>query len=348
MASDAAQNNSPSSETKSHHKPAMAPRLAIFIAVIALLITLGGGLIVYQNWQNLVATQTHLQNENQTLQNNLMTLQKNLATQAQTVTATQNAVQQALTVKTQNHQAWQLSEAKYYIDLAQINLSTAKNIGVALALLQAADSQLANSVNPKILNLRQTLASDMEKLKAAPKIDKTGIIFTLQSLSQTVAQLPFSFRSQFQPATIAPEISAKQNLPLWRQGLDKTLTTLQSMVVIRYHEKQISPVLPPMQQQLVVAHIQLQLEKAQWAVLYENQAVFDNSLNDAKTWMNQYFTQNEASTAVMATLASLLKKSIQQTVPDLSASLAALKTALASDSNQTTQTVNATKELWTS
>lgn len=345
MVSDAVQNKSPSMKTASHKKPALVPRLAIFIAVMTLLITLGGGLVVYQNWQSLAIAQNQMQNENQTLQNNLLALQKNLATQVQTITATQNAVQQALVFKNQNHQTGQLAEAKYDIDLAQINLSVAKNIDVALALLQAADSQLANSVNPKILNLRQALALNIEKLKATPKIDKIGMMFTLQSLSQTVAQLPFSFQEKFQPAAITPEPSTQQDLPWWHQGLDKTLTTLQSMVVIRYHQKPISPILPPLQQQLVVEHIQLQLEKAQWAVLHQNQAVFESSLNAAKTWLNQYFTQGEGSAAVMTTINSLLAKSIQPTIPDLSATLAALNLALSDEPTPPTNKAKTTQEL---
>jgi uroporphyrin-3 C-methyltransferase len=71
------------------------------------------------------------------------------------------------------------------------------------------------------------------------------------------------------------------------------------------------------------------LQQAQWAVIHSNAAVYQSSLQQATSWIQQYFANNEPTTqAMLSVLDALQKVNIQPELPDITPALQALNEAL--------------------
>ena len=68
-----------------------------------------------------------------------------------------------------------LVEVERLITLGAQELQISGNVPTALAALQTADTRLARLESPRFLPLRRVLARDIERLRAAPAVDITGI-----------------------------------------------------------------------------------------------------------------------------------------------------------------------------
>ncbi len=83
-----------------------------------------------------------------------------------------------------------LVEVERLITVAAQELQLSANVATALAALQTADVRLSRSDNARFVPLRRVLARDIERLKAAPAVDFTGIALKLDQLASSVDTWP--------------------------------------------------------------------------------------------------------------------------------------------------------------
>ncbi len=83
-----------------------------------------------------------------------------------------------------------LVEVERLITVAAQELQLSGNVATALAALQTADVRLSRSDNARFVPLRRVLARDIERLKAAPAVDFTGIALKLDQLASAVDTWP--------------------------------------------------------------------------------------------------------------------------------------------------------------
>ena len=79
---------------------------------------------------------------------------------------------------------------------------------------------------------------------------------------------------------------------------------------------------------MVRQNLYLLLEQAQSALLREEQRIYSSSLTKAEALLRRYFQLNSESEASIARLQILAKRSVNQTLPDISGSQNAIQTAL--------------------
>lgn len=221
-----------------------------------------------------------------------------------------------------NQKAWVLAEINYLVRLANYNLLFVRDIPAAIALLQTADQRLAMLDDPAFVNLRQQLADNIARLQAIPKVDLEGILMQLNALIGQSKQLPVIAPPSFVPQqTVEPKSSAPA-VSGWRKGLQNSLDTLQTLVIIRRHNHPISPLLDSEQQLFLQQNLQLLLEQAQWAALHGQVNIYQNSLRQAESYVQVYFAQDAAATrAFRHALDELQKIDIQPKLPDITALL---------------------------
>ena len=105
---------------------------------------------------------------------------------------------------------------------------------------------------------------------------------------------------------------------------------LKEVVVVRHIEQPVAPLLPPQQQVYLTQNIQLQLSCAQWALLHQQQQVYQQCLAQANGWIAQYFVQSAPATqSVLAALTELRKVDAKPALPDLSQTLEQIRNQLA-------------------
>src|SRR5205823_11587814 len=111
---------------------------------------------------------------------------------------------------------WALTEVEQVLLLASQQLQLAGNVSAALAALQLADAKLQRLNRPQFVPLRRALARDMDRLKAVPYVDVSGISLRIDQALATVDTLPLALEERLppQPAPAPPADEAG-----WRRFL---------------------------------------------------------------------------------------------------------------------------------
>lgn len=221
-----------------------------------------------------------------------------------------------------------LDEAEYLIKLAMFNLNFGGNASVARQLLQTADEKIQSLGDPKYWPLRQAIAKDLAALDAVSKVDLPGIVSRLNALSEQVESLPHAqapaenLTAQSRAvASVQPASASSFTQKLQVVG-QRVLDILSRLVVITRDVPKAAPLLPPDQYAYVITNIQSKLSTAEWAVLYHQPQIYQQSLMQAKQWAFRYFAEsNNQVVAFIKSLEELMAISVKPAFPDLSNTL---------------------------
>jgi uncharacterized protein HemX len=221
-----------------------------------------------------------------------------------------------------------LSEVEQMLVLASQQLQLAGNVRGALAALQAADQRLARAEKLAAAPLRRAIASDIERLKAVPQPDTVGIAVKLDGLMSQVDALPLVI------AETAPQRVASH----WREPADSALgrvardfwDEMKGLVRIRDMEMPDIALLAPEQAYFLRENLKLRLLSARVALLARDESSFREDLRACQVWMSKYFdTKAKPAVLALGTLKQLAESPVNIAVPDINASLAAVRTARA-------------------
>ncbi len=206
-----------------------------------------------------------------------------------------------------NQEKWLLAEARYYVKLANDNLLFSRNISLAVFLLKMADQEISHIVNPKMEEIRKAMAADIANLQAAPQIDIAGLYMKLTALNNQLDQLPLQANQknvQEQKLTAA----AEQKQTGWQRGFYVAWQALQHIVVVRYNPNGSMPLMTPDQQVFLYQNVHSMLAQAVWALLHQQPAVYQTSLQQLTAWIKRYFLLDAPVTrAVLSDLTQLEK-----------------------------------------
>jgi uroporphyrin-3 C-methyltransferase len=216
-----------------------------------------------------------------------------------------------------------LSEIEQLLLLASQQLQLAGNVQNALVALQAADAQLQPLNRPQFTNLRRALARDMDKLKAQPFVDVTGMSLRLDQLLAGVDKLPLALDERL--AAPSPG-AAPREADLWTRVSRDFAERLYGLIRIEKLGKPEPPLLPPSQQYFVRENLRLRLLTARQALLAREEASFKADLQAAEDSLKRYFDSRAKPTQVaLTTVKQLQGVTLAGDTPDLAASLDAIR-----------------------
>lgn len=218
---------------------------------------------------------------------------------------------------------WLITEALYYLRIANAQATLTGDAAVAASALQLADDKLREAADPAMTAVRAKLAQDMAALKAIPAIDRTGISFQLQSLAAQADVWPF--RSDT-PDNYSPEIevsvsdAAEENA--WDRFVATVKAVLESIISIKETEGSRITILDTADQALIVESIKAELQVARLALISSNTKLFQQSLEQVANSVEIYFDTDAAViVAARDTLAQLRGTELPEALPDISGSL---------------------------
>lgn len=231
-----------------------------------------------------------------------------------------------------NRDEWMFAEIEQTLVVANQQLQLAGNVRAALIALQAADARLQNLDRPQLLNLRKAISEDMARLKSAPAVDTVGISVRIDTVIAAVDKLPLSAETRAAALPSAPAAEPQAPAPeaqnAWTRFWRGLWDDVRQMVRVQRVEGNELPLLAPQQAFFLRENLKLRLLNARLALLSRDQAVFRSDLKAAQDWLKRYFDARDKAVAnAAATLAALQKTDVTIELPDLSASLNALKTA---------------------
>ena len=223
-----------------------------------------------------------------------------------------------------------LSEVEQMLVLASQQLQLAGNVRGALAALQAADQRLARAEKLAATPLRRAITQDMDRLKAVPQVDTVGIAVKLDGLITQSESLPLLIAETLPAARVAARARyADDTGPIARAARD-FWEEMKGLVRIRDLEGQEAPLLAPAQSYFLRENLKLRLLSARVALLARDEASFRDDLKASQAWIAKYYDARAKPTVTaLATLKQIADTPVAITVPDINASLAAVRTARA-------------------
>lgn len=316
------------------------PQPALVLALVAILTS--GGVWLYQqnameqlkaDLASQLANSNKLQQELRVSQTQMAQIQQQLQVQLQTQAnklAESESRQETLTdmydMLTRTESIHTLAELEQMLTFASQQLQLSGDVNLALTGLNNIDQQLARLNRPELISVRQAITSDMDTLKAMPYLDVVGVTAKLDSLINKVDTLPLL-------------IDEGHDTPVKHQPLAKDAGALQQFVLEIWHEfKQLiqirrmdkpeAALLTPEQAFFLRENIKLRLLSARSSLLQRNEAAFRTDVAAIKRYLNDYFdTQMPMTQGALQVIKQLEEQQIRVALPDLSASLTAVRSA---------------------
>lgn len=236
-----------------------------------------------------------------------------------------------------------LAEVEQMLLNAAQQLQLSANVRAALIAMQSADARLQRIGRPSLKDLRITIGQDMDRLRALPNVDITGINHQLTKLIAAVDELPLAYQQRvanekllMEPLAIRPGEQTMPAKPLvmpvqpdetsGQKLLREIWQELKQLVRIENTGKDELPLLLPNQEFFLRENLKLRLLSARIALLSRDEVVFRQELKTTLQWTARYFdTRSPAGSAMLGGLKKLASSSISVELPDLSPSLQAVR-----------------------
>jgi uroporphyrin-3 C-methyltransferase/uroporphyrinogen III methyltransferase/synthase len=196
--------------------------------------------------------------------------------------------------------------------------------------MQGADARLARIGGPQGIALRRAIARDLERLRAAPSVDLTGMALKLDQLAQSVDALPLLAEASARPAAaVRPAAGAVASPPpatTWSRLRAWLGQEFGDLVRIREVDTPEALLLNGPQQQLVRHQLKLRLLDARQALLMRSDPLYRADLTEAQALLVRYFDlRAPAAAGAQAQLKQLAGLPLSVDLPQVSDSLAALR-----------------------
>ena len=192
-------------------------------------------------------------------------------------------------------------------------------------LRETADSRLQRMNRPAFSGLRQAINNDMGKLRAMHEVDITGINLQLNNLIAAVDRMPLAYQQRGVGEVPALAVPPKDETT-WQKLLREIWNELKQLVRIENTEKAEIPLLPPNQEFFLRENFKLSLLSARLALLSRDEVSFRQGLKTAQLWTARYFdAKSSESKRMSAGLKKLATSDISIELPDISASLQAVR-----------------------
>lgn len=218
---------------------------------------------------------------------------------------------------------WLVAEAEYYMQIANAQLQLAGNPHLAMLALKLADERVLQLADPALTSVRQAISDELRALEVMDKPDVPGITMTLSSLAGVVGSLPLRRDLDLRDAgdaAIDPELSGM------RRALESLKRTLSGIVSVRRTDESVKPLIAPEARYFLRANLSLQLQAARLALLRGEQEIFEQSLDDASAWLEEFYdTDTSQVQGALETIAEIRGSLFSVTAPDISTSLRLLR-----------------------
>jgi uroporphyrin-3 C-methyltransferase len=213
-----------------------------------------------------------------------------------------------------------LAEVEQMLMIAGQQLQLSANVKAALIAMQQADSRLQRLDRAALSGLRKSINQDIDKLRALPNVDVSGINSRIDSLVPLVDTLPLSQNVHPQEIKHPALPVLKENA--WEKFWTELWSEAKQLVRIENTQKRDLPLLSPTQTFFLRENLKIRLLSARLALLSHEEAGYKRDLSTAEEWTKLYFdTESKEGARMLAALQKLSAANINIQLPDVSGSL---------------------------
>lgn len=268
-----------------------------------------------------VNTQADLEN----ISNNLS---KDVNKKLKNITTTLNS---ALKDKWYQANDWILLKARYYLELAIINTKWTNDLATSSELLKEADLLLKTIPNASINEVRKIIADEQLALKQVNLTDYTKILSTLAAIQKSIANMELKTILEKNNEE-AKEVILVPNS--WQEQIKLTINKLSKLIIIRHTNDTLTPIITPAYIKMLKENIRLNLQEAQWALIAQEQGVFQIAIKQATENIKRGFNIDGLKTkAILDQLENLKKLHLAEEKPSLEESLEHLNLIISTKDN---------------
>ena len=272
----------------------------------------------------------------------------------------QLALEQLYQDLSKNRDDWALAEIEQVLSTASQQLQLAGNVPGALIALQNADSRLSRSDKPQFIVIRRALAHDIERLKALPSLDLTGIALRLDSIIGQIDAMPLLAdekpalpatqpKKSLRPsrpdaartvaarggktATIVPAEPAASGSEwlyslqdTWQSWSNEMWGEVRQLIRVRSVDTPDALLLSPGQAYYARENLKLRLLNARLALLSRNESAFRSDMIASQDTIVKYFdTRARQTQTAQALLRQVQSSNLAIEMPTLAESLNAVR-----------------------
>lgn len=227
---------------------------------------------------------------------------------------------------------WSMAEILYLLGIAHQRLLLAQDIDSALAALQAADKRLAQSRDPRFIEVREQVGRDIQALRDIEQPDIAGFALKLSEYIRKVDDLPLYQGYQSITKTAAASAEAADE-PVredpaenWQEAAEAIWGQLEQLVTVRYNTSNDAALLAPEQRYFLRENLRLHLENARFFLIRRDTAQFHAALELIQGWLEQYYDQHAASIqTLMQDIEHMRGVALTFPLPNLNLTLEALQ-----------------------
>jgi len=255
------------------------------------------------------------------VQDKLAALEKRLAqTQGQ-----QAALDAQVGDLTRNRDDWSIAEVEQTLDIASRQLQLTGDVTAALGTLRTAEQKLRQLARPELKELREAVAADAKRLQKVPVLDTAAISAQLTDLIDRVGRLPLAMDIRPKPAA-QPTAAGSADEVLWQRLMRETWDELKSLVRVERMDRADIALLAPSQVFFLRENLKLRLLNARLALVARDLRSYKADIGAAGEWLRQYYDAGDDAVArAVAMLTNLHAAETSAEVPDISASLEAMR-----------------------
>ena len=225
-----------------------------------------------------------------------------------------------------------LNEVEQMLLIANQQLALAGNVPAALAALQLADGKARADRPAAARAVAPCAVARRRSAESVPFIDMTAITLKLDQAIGQVDTLPLAKDERLPPPNAE---TMPPNQPAWRRALADMVRELRSLVRLEVSDRPAAPLVAPDQAYFLRENLRLRLLSARTAILGRQEATYKSDLRAAQAWLRQYFdTRTKPVQAMLETFAQMLATPLPDDLPDLAASLEAVRTLKAAQEHR--------------
>ena len=218
---------------------------------------------------------------------------------------------------------WLRAQAEYFLGIANTELTLRASRSNAMAALELADQRLLETGSPAYASVRELIAGELLALRGIEIPDIEGLSFSLSRLTASIDELPMRVPVADSVGSPQAESSAEPGLARLWQSLKNALA---GMIRIERREPTDAYTLSREQQVLVRRQLELELTLGRLGLVRTMPDLFAGSLVSARRLLEQHFDTEQAPVeGAMALLEDMLAVDIAPSYPDISGSLAQLR-----------------------
>ncbi len=213
-----------------------------------------------------------------------------------------------------------IADIEQSVSLANQQLLVSGQVASALMLLQEADRSAVKSKNTSLLVIHRLLLRDIEKLKASPAVDTLALATRIETISQSLMQLPL--------LTDLPDVAGSPAVVANQASSNRWVGEIQRLFRVHKVDDPSALLVSPEQAFFIRQNAQLSLASARLALLSRNEALFKSDISKVESALKNYFDiRNRKVVNQLANLEQLSATKIAVELPSLVETLNSVRAA---------------------